>query len=111
MIEEVHSSLYNNLPCLIIKGRIREEDTSTLQQNLDNLLGTDHESILIDTTHADFIDSHGLGVLIYYHKALQERKRRLVIVNTNPDSYMYKLFETTKLTQVLTIVSSLDTIL
>lgn len=110
MIEEVNATYYENTPCLEVKGRIREEDNSRLQQKLNDLEHAGNTRIIVDITKADFIDSHGLGVLIYFHKALETKNGALIILNTNTNSqsYMNKLFETTKLSSVLNIASSLE---
>ena len=54
------------------------------------------------------MDSHGLGIIVYYNTLLQKEKRELVILNSNPDKsgYVYRLFELTNLDKVLRIVAS-----
>jgi len=61
-------------------------------------------------TRADFIDSHGLGVIVYFHTLMQKEKRSFVIVNGNPDkgAYLNRLFELTNLDKVLNIVAKLE---
>lgn len=98
------------VPVVALKGRIVDVDVKKIQHQLDRLQKElDHECIALDVTNTDFIDSHGLGVIVYFHTLMQKDKRRFVIVNANPDpnSYLSRLFELTNLDQVLNIVEKL----
>ena len=98
-------------PVLELTGKIVDVDVKKFQHKMDNMYKTkDLERIVVDVTKADFIDSHGLGVIVYFHTLLQKEKRSLVILNANPDqnSYLNRLFEVTNLDKVLTIVCNID---
>jgi len=98
-------------PVVALSGKIVDVDVKKIQHQLD-LLYKDRTRgrIVLDVTHADFIDSHGLGVIVYFHTLMQKDKRSFVIVNGNPDknSYLHRLFELTNLDKVLKIVAKLE---
>jgi len=106
---EVTLKQSDDVPMLELAGRIVDSDVKKFQRKLDQLYKKDHPQIIVDVSSASYIDSHGLGTIVYYHTLMQREKRRLIILNTNIDksSYLNKLFELTNLDKVLTIVSRL----
>jgi anti-anti-sigma factor len=97
-------------PIVELSGKIVDVDVKKIQHHLDILYkDKTHPRIVLDVTRADFIDSHGLGVIVYFHTLMQKDKRPFVIVNGNPDksAYIHRLFELTNLDKVLKIVSKL----
>ena len=79
---------------------------------MENLFKKNCEKIIIDVSDTEFIDSHGVGIIVYYHTLMRKSNRDLVLLNTdpNPVSYMTRLFEMTNLNKVLNVVSRLDDI-
>ncbi|MFP4163091.1 MAG: STAS domain-containing protein [Chitinispirillaceae bacterium] len=97
-------------PVLELTGRIIDVDVKKFQRRIDQLYKKkEYKRIILDVTRANFIDSHGLGTIVYYHTLMQKEKRKLVILNANNDgnSYLNRLFELTNLDKVLCIVASL----
>lgn len=99
----------NEIPLLELAGRIVDADVKKFQRRLDQLYKKKHKQIIVDVSCSNFIDSHGLGTIVYYHTLMQKEKRELIILNANPDknSYLNRLFELTNLDKVLTIVSKI----
>ncbi|MCL2218455.1 MAG: STAS domain-containing protein [Chitinispirillia bacterium] len=98
-------------PILELSGKIVDVDVKKFQHKMDHLYkNKELGRVVVDVTRADFIDSHGLGVIVYFHTLLQKEKRTLVILNANPDnnSYLNRLFEVTNLDKVLNIVSKIN---
>jgi anti-anti-sigma factor len=98
-------------PIVQLTGKIVDADVKKLQQKLDTIYRNKQLArIVVDVTAVDFIDSHGLGVIVYFHTLMQKEKRKLVILNANPDqeSYLNRLFEVTNLDKVLNIVCMLE---
>ena len=98
-------------PVLELTGKIVDVDIKKLQHKMDQIYKKKNvERIVLDVTKANFIDSHGLGIVVYYHTLMQRENRKLVILNANPDpeSYLHKLFELTNLDKVLNIVKTLN---
>jgi anti-anti-sigma factor len=99
-------------PILELEGKIVDVDVKKFQHKLDQLYkNKEVHRIVLDVSKVDFIDSHGLGVVVYFHTLMQKDRRQLVILNANPDrnAYLNKLFEVTNLDKVLEITCSLDT--
>ena len=96
-------------PVLELTGRIVDADVKKFQRRIDQLYKKKHKQIIVDVSCASFIDSHGLGTIVYYHTLMQKEKRELVILNSNPDSnsYLNRLFELTNLDKVLNIITRL----
>ena len=96
-------------PLLELTGRIVDADVKKFQRRIEQLYKTKHQQIVVDVSHATFMDIHGLGTIVYYHTLMQKEKRVLVILNANPDraSYLNRLFELTNLDKVLKIVQHL----
>lgn len=97
-------------PVLELTGRIIDVDVKKFQRRIDQLYKKKEcKRIILDVTRANFIDSHGLGTIVYYHTLMQKEKRQLIILNANTDgsSYLNRLFELTNLDKVLLIQSSL----
>jgi len=98
-------------PVIELSGRIVDVDVKKIQRRLDEFYKDKKcARIVLDVTHAEFIDSHGLGVVVYFHTLMQKDKRSFVIVNGNPDknAYLNRLFELTNLDKVLNIVAKLE---
>jgi anti-anti-sigma factor len=96
-------------PLIELAGRIVDADVKKFQRRIDQIYKKKHQQIIVDLSRATFIDSHGLGTIVYYHTLMQKEKRELVILNANPDksSYLHRLFELTNLDKVLKIVDHL----
>lgn len=106
---EVTLKQSDDIPLLELTGRIVDADVKKFQRKIDQLYKKKSPQIIVDVSSASYLDSHGLGTIVYYHTLMQREKRQLVILNTNRDksSYLNKLFELTNLDKVLTIVSYL----
>ena len=99
----------DDIPVVELKGRVADLEVKQVQRKIDQLYKKKLTKIVIDVSKANFLDSHGLGTIVYYHTLMQKEKRQLIILNTNtdPSSYINRLFELTNLDKVLNIVQSL----
>jgi anti-anti-sigma factor len=107
---EVALKKNDDVPLLELTGRIVDADVKKFQRRIEQLYKKKSPQIIVDVSRATFMDSHGLGTIVYYHTLMQKEKRELVILNANPDSasYLNRLFELTNLDKVLTIVTQLN---
>jgi anti-anti-sigma factor len=105
----LHVTDYNGTPVVELKGRIKGEGDEKLQTTMNTVMASNPAKVIVDVSKADYIDSHGLGIIIYYHKIMQNDKRKLYVLNANPDpeSYMGRLIEITNLDKVMNVVKSL----
>jgi anti-anti-sigma factor len=99
----------SDIPVIEVKGRVADIDVKRVQHKIDLVYKKKLPRIAIDLSGASFLDSHGLGTIVYYHTLMQREGRQLLILNTNTDrnSYINQLFELTNLDKVLNIVQQL----
>jgi anti-anti-sigma factor len=77
---------------------------------MEGLYKKNPSKLIVDVSEADFIDSHGIGIIVYYHTLMQKSNATLIILNGNPNpvAYMTRLFEMTNLNKVLNVIGSVD---
>jgi anti-sigma B factor antagonist len=100
--------MQDDTPLVRWAGSIIESDDDAMKEGMDPLFKKDYQRIILDVSQVNFINSHGLGVLVYYHNQMQKQNRTFIIRNSNPrpDSYLRRLFIMTRLDQVLNIEDS-----
>ena len=105
----VNIKMNEDEPVIEMTGRIVDADVKKIQRRIDQFYKKKCPRIILDVSRATFLDSHGLGTLVYYHTLMQKEKRKLIILNMNTDksSYLNRLFELTNLDKVLTIVDKI----
>lgn len=99
----------DDVPVVELRGRVADLDVKRVQHKIDQLYKKGVPKIVVDVSKANFLDSHGLGTIVYYHTLMQKENRQLLILNTNTDrsAYINRLFELTNLDKVLNIVDRL----
>ena len=69
---------------LCVIGDFDAQTIKEAQICIDKLLTDDsHEHITIDLEHVDFLDTSGIGTIVYFYKRLYERNRSLSICNAH----------------------------
>jgi len=93
-------------PVIELAGQIIDSDVKRVQKSMDSVYKNKCHTVYLDVSKATYIDSHGLGTIVYYHTMLQKDKNELIIINSNADknSYLSRMFEQTNLNKVLNIV-------
>ncbi len=101
-----------NTPCLELVGRVTDDDARELSSSLRSLCRRGHPIIAVDISRVQFVDSHGLGVFVFYSTLMEKANRRLVFIHTNrtPTSYVNRLFQMTNLDKVLEIAPSIESL-
>jgi anti-anti-sigma factor len=109
---EIKLKKTKDIPVLELVGRAIDVDVEKFSKRLQAVYKKGAKCIVIDLSKTNFVDSHGLGIIVYYNTLMQKEGRQLVILNENPDSrsYVRRLFELTNLDKVLRTVSSVDEI-
>ena len=109
---KVNVSKHKEFPLVKLEGRVIGVDDRKFGNRMETLFKKNHEKIIVDVSDTEFIDSHGVGIIVYYHTLMKKANCDLVLLNSNPNpvSYMARLFEMTNLNKVLTVVGSLDDI-
>jgi anti-anti-sigma factor len=104
---EITHNNYQSVPVLQLTGSLMDTDAFMFSRELRNLIKTGHTQVGIDISQLEYIDSHGLGLIVYHSNTLQKEQRQLIVYNTNPDpeSYINRLINSTNLHIALNIVS------
>ena len=84
----------------------RESVISFRQKAVEYIEANDLQSIILDFTNLNWIDSAGIGVLMVIYKLLSGKKGTLVFVN--PNKQISDIFSILKLNQIFKIVPSIE---
>ncbi|MDD5675537.1 MAG: STAS domain-containing protein [Chitinivibrionales bacterium] len=100
------------VPIIELIGRAIDVDVLKFTKKLNACYKQKCKTVVIDLTRTNFIDSHCLGSIVYFHNQLEKENKKLLLFNScaNPSSYVTRLIELTNLNKVLHIVDSLDSI-
>lgn len=95
------------IPRLRIEGMLMDHSVFWFSRELKALCGSNAPKVIVELTDTEFVDSHGLGMLVYHHNELSRQGRTLIVLNANkdPDSYIRGLFNTSGLERVLTVAA------
>ncbi len=98
---------YKETPVVRICGRVLGVDSRKLKKKMESLFKKKNDRIIIDISETDFIDSYALGVVVYYHTCMQKGGRELVLFNRNPNpqAYMTRLLDLTRLINVFKVIT------
>ena len=110
MALSIKTEKIRNIPFVKIIGRIIGADSKRFNRKMESLVKKNDKKILVDISEVEFIDSYGLGAIVYYHTFMQKDGRELIFYNklSTPQTYVARLFEFTRLNQVFRILNSLD---
>jgi anti-anti-sigma factor len=113
MAVEIKIKKYKGLPVLAVRGRLINIDSEKFQKKLEAFCRRKYTKTVVDISEVTFIDSFGLGTLVQHHSQMYKAGCQFIIVNTNtnPNLYIYRLFDMTGLKKVFTLVNSLDVII
>lgn len=89
-----------------VTGEIDVYTAPTLREKLSALVDAGHRDLVVDLTAVRFMDSTGLGLLVGILKRLRGLDGRLQLVIDS--ERLLKVFRITALTQVFTIVATVD---
>lgn len=97
----------NDTTLITLSGRLINSDVNRFSKKLKHILSTP-KSLVIDITNLTFINSFGLGILIYYHTLLKRDNLQLTIINNNkdPKAYINRLIDLTNINTTLNIIHS-----
>ena len=101
------TSIGKNTAVLSVQGVIKMcEPGKELSARLKYILESGEESVLLDLSEVDEVDSTGLGELVGYLQLFSNQGRHLAVVK--PTAKIRRLFEFTNLHKVLPIFDDLD---
>jgi anti-sigma B factor antagonist len=91
-------------PVLCVHGDITGSNIGKMTAKLENLMDGTSPKIGIDLSDVSFIDSHGLGVFVFFYRRLHEFNRNFIIIK--PSEFIVDLFSGANLDRIFTIVDS-----
>ena len=86
---------------VILAGSIYVEDAKDLREKLVTLIDKGQKLFLFDLSQVDYIDSTGLGMLVFIQKQAQKRGGSIVLRGLH--GIVKEIFELTRLTKVFEI--------
>jgi anti-sigma B factor antagonist len=98
----------NQIPVLVIAGDVTGSNIGKISAKLEDIRNSHTGTIAIDLSATTFIDSHGLGVFVFFFRRLSEENRRLVFLS--PSAFIRDLFSGSNLNQIFPIIDSEDSL-
>jgi anti-anti-sigma factor len=107
---KIETTKHGSIPAIKLVGRVIGIDDRKLSKKMESFYKKNPGKLIVDVSEADFIDSHGIGIIVYYHTLMQKSNATLIVLNSNPNpvAYMTRLFEMTNLDKVLNVVASIE---
>lgn len=99
---------HNSIPVFTVSGDLTGEEATKLSKKILAPGISRSASVIIDLNKTNYIDSHGLGVLIYTWKTLGEGGCKLIFLDPSP--LIRDILQGTNLAHVLTVVDSLESL-
>jgi anti-sigma B factor antagonist len=91
---------------LKIMGNLTSSNIHVLAKKLESLNKSKNNTIVIDLGETSYIDSHGLGILVYSCKMMEKNNKSLVLLN--PREFVRNIFIGTNLDNILRIIDTVE---
>ena len=103
---------HKGLSILAVSGRLISVDSEKFQKKLEIFCKKNPHKVIIDISEVNFIDSFGLGTLVHHHTQVEKTGGKLIVLNlnTDPNTYIQRLFSMTGLNRIFKIANSLDSL-
>lgn len=92
------------VPVLVISGDVTGSNVGKISIKLESIRTSFSGKAAIDLSGTTFIDSHGLGVLVFFHRRFSEENRQLVFLS--PSEFIMDLFMGANLTKIFAIINN-----
>ncbi|MCQ8103531.1 STAS domain-containing protein [Methylomonas sp. SURF-2] len=100
----------NNFSVLTIQNeRIDAHNSAELKEYLLEIIESGENQLIVQLKQVRFIDSSGLGALLFGHKQLAAKSGRFMLANIQPQ--VLSMFELTRLTRVFEIYADINEVL
>jgi anti-anti-sigma factor len=98
----------NNKAVLKFDGEIIFENSNQLKEKAKKLLAKKQEvdSLIIDLSKVDYIDSSGVGVILSLFKFMREKDGSLAV--SEPNEKIKRVFDVTKLAEIIPVYVNLE---
>lgn len=88
-------------------GELVMAQSGEIKEQVKAALAGENPQIIIDMKDVEFIDSSGLGVLIAWFKAVNQKQGKIVFANIS--QYVKRIIDLAKLDKILLCADSLET--
>lgn len=98
----------NNKAILKFDGEIIFDNSNQLKEEAKKLLDQKQEvdTLIIDLSKVDYIDSSGVGVILSLFKFMREKDGSLAVAE--PNEKIKRVFDVTKLAEIIPIYANLE---
>jgi anti-anti-sigma factor len=109
-IPECNVSIYRNGPEIlaVLAGALRMQNGDLVKQKMLDLMVEGVQNIYLHLSRLMEVDSAGLGVLVGLH--ITSRKRKINFALVAPTNFQMKLFETTRLNSVFSLIDGIEAV-
>lgn len=102
---KVETTAVNGAPVVYVSGDVDLQSSPELRELLLEALAKGQGTLRIDLSQVHYMDSSGVGTMVYVKREVERGGRRVVLIGLQPR--VRSLFEITHLDQFFTIVGSL----
>lgn len=95
-----------SVPVLILYGEVTGNNVGKLSAKLNGIQRVFEGKIAIDLSNTTFIDSHGLGVFIFFYRRLIEEQREMVFLN--PPKFIMDVFSGSSLDKIFKVINGVE---
>jgi len=96
----------NAVPVIKISGELDNAGINSLSKKFESLLKSSHPKIVVDLNETTYIDSHGLGVLIFYWKELGAKNQELLFIT--PQGFIRTILDGTNISQIIKFIDTVE---
>lgn len=94
---------------IVVRGELDLATSPELEQQLEQLWGSDTQVLVIDLRELEFMDSTGLSIIVKAHQRLSEAGRKLSLVRGSQQ--VQRLLDLTGVSERLRLVDSPEEVL
>lgn len=99
---------HNDVPVIKIIGELAGGDSAGVSKKILAHGNVKTRKVVIDLSETTFIDSHGLGALVYAWKMLENGGKELVLLD--PPSFFHTILGGTNLSSLIKVIDSLESL-
>jgi len=103
---DVETTAVNNQPVVKVRGEVDLRTSPQLREALLESAQSTSGPLLIDLSAVGYMDSSGVGTMVYVKREVERAGRRVVLIGLQPR--VRSVFEITHLDKFFTIVQDLD---
>ncbi len=100
----LNTHFISSIPVVAVDGDVTGQDVSKISSELNKYLQSETQVVAMDLSNMTFIDSQGIGILIYCSEVFRKRQKTIYLLN--PKSFIRNMFTDMSLDKVFRIFDS-----